>query len=289
MRIGVDLDGVVYDYATPFTAYMRKVLHNPDLAYPNCWHFYQDQWGLTLEEFLSHMQDAVTAKAIFHTGDPIAGSVKALTALREQGHEIHIVTNRPQRGADRATKNWLDTHQIPHDSLTFSEDKTVVPVDVFLDDRPENYDSLVARGVTAVLFDQPWNRRHTGIRVSSWAEFRMLIMAHGSTEEVRVTSETGGQKGTKPIQLGSVDALALEQLGLVAGYGARKYERFNYLRGYGWSLNIDALLRHLLAFMRGEDLDPESGLPHTAHVAWHGMALTSFLLRGIGTDDRFKG
>ena len=42
----------------------------------------------------------------------------------------------------------------------------------------------------------------------------------------------------------------------------------------------------LLAFLDGEDRDPESGLLHTAHIAWHGLALTAFLLRGVGTDDR---
>ena len=106
--------------------------------------------------------------------------------------------------------------------------------------------------------------------------------------EVRVTSETGGQKGQKDARLGGVDALALEQLALVAGMGEKKYSRYNYLKGYNWSLSVDALCRHLLAFLNGEDTDPESGLPHTAHVAWHGLALTSFLQRGLGTDDRYK-
>lgn len=104
--------------------------------------------------------------------------------------------------------------------------------------------------------------------------------------EVRITSETGGQKGTKPEQLGAIDPVALQYLGRVAAMGADKYSRFNYLKAYPWSLSVDALLRHLCLFLAGEDLDSESGLPHTAHVTWHGACLTSFLVRGIGEDDR---
>jgi hypothetical protein len=107
--------------------------------------------------------------------------------------------------------------------------------------------------------------------------------------ETRVTSATGGEKGSKPEKLGAIDPLALRILGRVAAMGEEKYSRFNFLRGYAWSLSVDALLRHLMAFLDGEDLDPESGLPHTAHVAWHGLALTSFLERHIGEDDRFHG
>jgi len=121
------------------------------------------------------------------------------------------------------------------------------------------------------LDDRGW---HPGTRVS--------------TEEVRVTSATGGQKGQKPAQLSTVDALALLKLAEVGGYGGRKYEPHNYLRGYAWSLSLDALFRHILAFESGEDFDPESGLPHVTHAAWHCLALTSFMVRGLGTDDRFR-
>jgi len=103
---------------------------------------------------------------------------------------------------------------------------------------------------------------------------------------MRITSETGGQKDQKLAQLGAIDPVALLALAQVAGHGAQKYARYNYLKGYDWSLCMDALQRHILAFWSGEDIDPESGLPHMAHAAWHCLALLSFLERGIGTDDR---
>lgn len=107
------------------------------------------------------------------------------------------------------------------------------------------------------------------------------------TDEVRyVDPDTGGMKGTKQAQLGAIDPRALLELAKVAGYGGAKYERLNYLRGYPWSLSFDAMQRHALAFWAGEDNDPESGLPHMAHVAWHALAMLAFTQREVGTDDR---
>lgn len=107
--------------------------------------------------------------------------------------------------------------------------------------------------------------------------------------EVRVTDpHTGGQKGEKLSQLGGVDPLALMELAKVAGFGAKKYERYNFMRGYSWSLSYDALQRHLHQFWSGEDKDEESGLYHLAHAGWHCLSLLCFSLRNRGTDDRPK-
>lgn len=107
--------------------------------------------------------------------------------------------------------------------------------------------------------------------------------------EVIVTdAKTGGKKGKKPLEVGAIDPRARAELGKVAAFGTQKYDRGNYLKGYDWSLSVDALHRHMLAFESGEDLDPESGLLHTAHAAWHALALCSFQLGKLGTDDRHK-
>lgn len=106
--------------------------------------------------------------------------------------------------------------------------------------------------------------------------------------ETVVTSETGGQKASKKAQLGSLDPAALLTLAEVSGVGAMKYARHNFLKGYDWSLSFDACQRHLLQFWAGEDNDPETGLPHVAHAAWHCLAMLAFMQRGIGTDDRFR-
>lgn len=105
--------------------------------------------------------------------------------------------------------------------------------------------------------------------------------------EVRVTDPvTGGQKGAKPEVFDNIPVRALEEVARVYGFGAKKYDRGNFLKGYAWSLSISALLRHIFAFCRGESHDPESGIHHLAHATFHLFALMEFERRGIGTDDR---
>lgn len=105
--------------------------------------------------------------------------------------------------------------------------------------------------------------------------------------EERITDPvTGGEKGRKECEPAYIDPQALEALGRVAGKGTRKYDKYNYLRGYDWSLSANALQRHFLAFWGGEDVDPESGELHMTHAAWHALALVSFITRQLGNDDR---
>ena len=78
----------------------------------------------------------------------------------------------------------------------------------------------------------------------------------------------------------------LEEEGNVYGYGATKYDDNNWAKGYKWSLSIAALMRHLTAWVGGEDRDPESGCHHLAHVRWHCGTLQEFQRMVLGKDDR---
>lgn len=79
---------------------------------------------------------------------------------------------------------------------------------------------------------------------------------------------------------------ALTEIALVLTMGADKYEPGNWLRGAAWSRYFGAMLRHLFAFWRGEERDPESGLLHLAHAGACLLFLLSYQLQGLGTDDR---
>ena len=108
-------------------------------------------------------------------------------------------------------------------------------------------------------------------------------------EEERVVDPvTGGMKGQKLPQLSCADPLALLELAKIYGFGNKKYERLNYMKGYRWSLAADAMFRHFLLFWSGEDRDQESKLHHMAAAAWHCLTLLTYSLRGLGTDDRYK-
>lgn len=68
--------------------------------------------------------------------------------------------------------------------------------------------------------------------------------------------------------------------------GADKYGAYDWQRGMRWSQVYDAAMRHLLYYPSlGEELDAESGQPHTAHAFARVMFLEHYSAYGIGDDD----
>lgn len=80
---------------------------------------------------------------------------------------------------------------------------------------------------------------------------------------------------------------ALAELVRVYTVGAARYKPRNWETGISYSRCFAALQRHSWAIWNGEDIDPEDGIPHSAKVAWYGLTLSAFRLRGMGhLDDR---
>ncbi len=82
---------------------------------------------------------------------------------------------------------------------------------------------------------------------------------------------------------------ALEALAHHYGRGAAKYEARNWERGMAWCKCFASMMRHAWAWMRGEDVDPETGSHHMIAVAWNAIAIFTYATRQIGEDDRPQG
>ena len=63
-----------------------------------------------------------------------------------------------------------------------------------------------------------------------------------------------------------VDFKSLEPMVRVLEYGCTKYEKNNWKKGLDNTEVLESLSRHLFALMSGEELDPESQLPHIGHI-----------------------
>lgn len=109
------------------------------------------------------------------------------------------------------------------------------------------------------------------------------------SDEVRVTSSTGGEKGSKLARFDLVPVRPLTELAELYGRGAAKYEDRNWERGYDWGLSYAALCRHLTQFWAGQDRDEETGAKHIIAVAWHAFALAQFMETHPEFDNRPSG
>jgi Domain of unknown function (DUF5664) len=101
-------------------------------------------------------------------------------------------------------------------------------------------------------------------------------------------SKAGGTKldSNKP-RMDLIDPLALIGLSEVLTFGAKKYSAHNWRQGISHSRLIAALMRHLMAIQEGEDIDPESGLPHIDHLGCCWMFLSNQQKIRPDMDDRY--
>jgi hypothetical protein len=86
-----------------------------------------------------------------------------------------------------------------------------------------------------------------------------------------------------------IPVLSLIELGKVMDYGSKKYGQHNWSKHAGrwdWTQLTASALRHLYAWMMGEDNDKESGLNHLAHVLANITMLLDLQIMGRGEDDR---
>lgn len=164
MRVGFDLDGVVYNFGDSVQRYLEATgqghLWKSGPTPEPYWDFYKD-WGWTGKQFVELCNNGADDGYIF-TGPVREGAVEAFQMVKDAGHTIVIITDRqfgttPKVSQDH-TREWLAQHGIPYDELHFSADKTIAPTDTFVEDKLENYDALDAAGVEVYLVNRAWNQ-----------------------------------------------------------------------------------------------------------------------------------
>jgi hypothetical protein len=137
-----------------------------------------------------------------------------------------------------------------------------------------------------------WNEK-------SWQDFykrNQFVVDDGPTD----SDLTNWRSGWKPEglkydagkpRMDLLDSDSLVGLAQVLTFGANKYAAHNWRGGINYSRLVAAMHRHLAAINRGEDVDPESGLPHVDHLGCCWMFLSYFMKhqeKYPTLDDRYK-
>lgn len=183
LRIGVDIDDVLYPfYDQAHLASISAGITNG--ITPSTWSPYTD-YGCSDQEWFDALSGP-TLDGSLYFADPFPGAVEAMQEMADRGWLLHLVTARGALAHGelirKHTIDWLHAHQIPFDSLTFSSDKTIVDVDVFIEDHPKNAEALVKVGRKVVLIDRPYNREcGWGTRAQSMADVPALLMAEDAS------------------------------------------------------------------------------------------------------------
>ena len=114
----------------------------------------------------------------------------------------------------------------------------------------------------------------------------MSSLAHKAAEGTK-QSNPKDALGTAKVPFSTVPANVLAEVAVAMAEGARKYGRHNYrVVGVRSSVYYDAALRHLVAWWEGEDVDPDSGVPHVVKAITTLFVLRDAMLNQNAEDDR---
>lgn len=167
MRIGIDIDNTLtevqdklnkaaFDYAISIGKKIDNY-DNPLEDIKNNGDTYKKKFQFTYEElkyFLKEIQEEITNNAI-----PRENAKKVIDKLKEDGHEIYIITARDSEFHDdpyKLSKDWLDENNIYYDKLVVNaREKSSVckneNIDLFIDDQLNNCLSVLNAGIKTIM------------------------------------------------------------------------------------------------------------------------------------------
>jgi len=135
-----------------------------------------------------------------------------------------------------------------------------------------NYTPMTAHGI-----DAAWDRPSDPVDLVPLAGY-----APTKSPDVAIKADDG------KVDVALVPPEAIIEIAKAFTFGAKKYAAHNWRKGFKWMRVGSALLRHVYAWIRGEDKDPESGLSHLAHAGACVCFLLAYEVTGTGEDDRYK-
>lgn len=178
MRLGIDLDGVVADFNS---GWMR--LHGEEFGSDLDPSMVTTWDGLHRVAGFAHMGQfwrwarGADRPSIFRHLATYPESMSTLHALRDRGHDIVVLTSKPD-WAISDTLRWLADVDMPTREVHFLDDKWRIACDVYLDDSPTVLPRLVEHRPEATVcrFVRDWNEPVPGARdVHHWDEFADLV------------------------------------------------------------------------------------------------------------------
>lgn len=180
ITIGVDLDGVINDFANAFNVIYNKYYpgYPTRTAYKYSWfyHYYYKP-GIDPQKWMEQ-----TKAETWHVSKPYPGAIKRLKELyawcKINGYIMNIITVQPWLTAQRESLKWLKNYGVKYDEIYFPEDSRDKwdYVDIMIDDSPTVINAKPPEKVS-IKVEQRWNGGTTGdLNIEDFSELNKLII-----------------------------------------------------------------------------------------------------------------
>jgi hypothetical protein len=180
-HIAFDIDGVIADTMGLFLDIAREQFGINHLQYEDITEYHLDACLDLDPEVIRNIVQQIIEGGYECSLRPIDGAAGVLSRLNPYG-PLRLITARPKPGPIRSWMDELlpDHHRIHITATGDFEAKTDILLEQgvthFVEDRLETCFLVADRGITPVLYVQPWNRQpHPFIEVHAWDQLEALI------------------------------------------------------------------------------------------------------------------
>lgn len=152
LKIAIDFDETLFPTLEKvLEIYNKRHGTNIELSQITMYNL-SDSLGIDIADELIEL---FVEKEIYISLQPYKGAIRAVKTLVEQGHEIYIATSTDVRNMEWK-EELLQKHFpfIPKKNLIRIHNKSLLNVDVFIEDKLDNLKSTFA---DRICFNQPWN------------------------------------------------------------------------------------------------------------------------------------
>lgn len=132
-------------------------------------------------------------------------------------------------------------------------------------------------------------------RVKTWYDKGVADeLFSGNSEDIlidiisRVKSEGARRFNTGKVQWTLIDFKSLEPMVRALEFGAQKYSKDEWKKGFETTTIVDSALRHIFAYLSGEDNDTDSKVQHIGHAMANLMFLQYMMDNKPELDNRVK-
>jgi len=163
LKVALDFDSVLSDtmvrWVDLFNEEKGTKLTKKDVV---SWSFW-DNFGITMDKAFKIFEEAWSDwKNLPPTEDNIADKVKKLANISTVDIVTHVRESHLQY-----VKMWLKNNDIIYENfVSASGDKVDLAYDVFIDDSPNVAQKSSQAGKDCLLYDQPWNRKIRGEKIT---------------------------------------------------------------------------------------------------------------------------
>lgn len=176
MKIGLDCDGVLADFAAGWVAQYNEWWNARVELDQSTWMAFLDHTHFAEEADFWAWVDRVPD--FWVNMPPIAGAMGGVLALQDAGHDLCIVTHRHEK-ASAQTARWLQKYWPLGFGLPLvhhTKRKSKIDCQLYVDDGPKPLQHFADVGRKAIKFAYPYNKTSPAIAsVKSWAELVPLV------------------------------------------------------------------------------------------------------------------